>query len=880
MAMEGVVLEGNPDQHLGDFAFSLPRFSRLDELFQDFRSDSFLRMGEKQKAERVNRLLLQLIQEASFPCFLLGAVGEFIDRICQEKFLESYSLAHFELWLNQFSQLNEEENYLVRAKIMGKYVPREEYQALFPIGMGKVYPGSHYVTAHNSPDLDTTVASFWGWVDAFSARVGDGLHIWNVPGGPPISQIEVVFLFQHVFGERFFEHIAKTRTSLALSATDLITQKGVLKRSFLASLQAIDHEKEQQAIVLVDEQGYFLGDWRHFDVEGVRQVTILLNNCLRWFSNYFHANLTSLFAKELLTRQDVENFIRTVFLLKLEEADPVKEFTQKQKRNIEQYLKNILKVESGWKGSFEDFWHAMQGLHIFEFQEFLEQLQSIPASGLFDRSGVLIESRPKIFHHLEQIIASLEKAILSIRKYVDQLGIALNIKKEVFGYAPHGISYRAEVEEVRSKLGTSLYLTVTAPDRDGMQVPLGVIRAEDMMKPVLGTVSLRDFCNREETKIPSYFEVISVIDHHKSALATTATPMAYITDSQSSNTLVASMAFEINDKYAVGGMQASSLEKRVQEKAKNLSGSADQRILQKLLQRQLVLAQQMPYFVDPNREYLEYLQCLYAILDDTDLLSKVSYKDVLCVKELLNRLKSLSLQKEVEILDFDDIPMNEEFVGKAAKKILQNQDMYSLYRKVYHAKEEMIESNLRLCIKGEPCSVFADTKTQNGCCRVGQTKLFAKNFPFFSSHAHEIRALWYVDAAKFTEERKEVDLHIHMISTVPGAEDVFAAKAGAYAHQDELWIWIPSDEQAIEHLKSFLNAFRFSPQVMENVLEVEFLGDNGRVLDQIFQESFLDIPRKESAKKISVPVAVLRYRAGSINSRKAMISPYLPKLVR
>ena len=47
--------------------------------------------------------------------------------------------------------------------------------------------------------------------------------------------------------------------------------------------------------------------------------------------------------------------------------------------------------------------------------------------------------------------------------------------------------------------------------------------------------------------IPSYLEVISVIDHHKSALNTFAPPVAIIADAQSCNTLVAQKAFEIND---------------------------------------------------------------------------------------------------------------------------------------------------------------------------------------------------------------------------------------------------------------------------------------------------------------------------------------------
>lgn len=867
-------------QLLGDYTITLTKFQGLEKLLAELQVQ-VKHLGEKQKSEAVHTALYKLIDETKIPCFLLAAVIDFIEQVNQAKILETYSFAHFELWLNQFSHFSTEENYLVRSKIVGKWVPRDAYQTLFPIGMGKVYPGSHYVTAHNSPDLDTTVASFWGWVDAFGARVSDGLHIWNVPGGPPSAQVEISFLFDNIFGPAIFDHLTKTRSTLALSGIDLMSQKGVVKKLIDESSFSIDHERVQNAVMIVDEMGYFLGDWRNFDVEGVRQVVMLLNNCLRWFESHLHIQLTSFFAKEKLSRKDLPSFAQAIFGMQINECELVKEFTEKQKKHVDAYLMKVLKVEKGIKSTFEEFALSMQKLHISEFQEFIEQFASLSSSSIFDASGMIIENRPQIFHQLEKIIRGLEKAIQSVKDYVDRLGVALHIKRDVFGYFPQVVSYRAEVEEIRSKMGNYPYLTVTASDKEGRQIPLGVIHSLDVHKPVLGTVSLRDFCNRDETKIPSYFEVISVIDHHKTALSTMATPSVFISDQQSSNSLVAEKAFEINDAFSLGGRGLDQINAEVKIIEKDLSSFSHKRLLQKLLQKQMVNAQKCDYFVDPRREFLEYFHCLYAILDDTDLLSKVSYRDIECVSSLLNRMKSLVEGREVEIISFDDLPRDDSFVNNAAKRILQNLDMYSLYRKIYHLKEESVEHNLRICVKGEPSSVFSDTKEQNGCCRVGQTKMFSKNFPTFFKHAPEIRALWYVEAKEFHRERNEFDLHMHMISTIPGAEDVFAGTEGKYPHKDELWIWIPSEEQAIEHLKSFLNAFRMAPAFTNNDLEVEFLGDNSKELDQIFNESFLPIPRKALAsdKKISIPIAVLRYKAGTINSRKAMISPYLPKLI-
>ncbi|HSW87192.1 MAG TPA: hypothetical protein VLG49_06820 [Rhabdochlamydiaceae bacterium] len=867
-------------KELGDFVLVSEGFPEFEAVCAEFKTEDFKQLNDRQRNDRINRILLDLIKRTDGPSFLLPAIIEYIDRVNREKIVDHYAFSSFELWLNQFSGLDTKENYWVRGHIAGKWIPREEYQLLFPIGMGKTYPGSHFVTAHGSPDLDTTVSAFWGWMDAFASRVSEGLHLWNVPGGPPASQIEISILFNQIFGENVFNYLAKTRSTLALSSFELLTQKGVIKKHVGESSFGIDRERSQNAIVLVDDMGYFLGDWRNFDAEGVRQIVMLLNNCLRWFENNLHVKLISLFGKENLSLKDLPDFIQSVFGTRIIDSQPAKEFTENQKNHVKDYLIKVLKVKNGLESTFEEFARAMKKLSIYEFQEFIDLVESLQKSPLFDRSGYLIENRPRIFHQLEQIITGLDKAIQSIRVYVERLEVCLNIKTQVFGYAPQVVSYRADVEEIRSKMNNYPYLTVTYSDRKGKMVPLGVVHASDIHRPVLGTVTLRDFCNREETKIPSYLEVISVIDHHKSALNTFSPPVAFITDSQSSNAMVAELAFRINDRYSAGGMHADEIEAQIKAVSKDLSSPRNKRTMQRLLQRQMALEDESTHFIHPQREFVEYLHFLYAILDDTDLLTKVTQRDVEIVASLLNRLKSLALKKEVEIISFDDLSKNGQFVQEAAQRILQNNDMYSLYRRIYLSKENSIEENIQLCVRGKPSNIFADTKEQNGCCRVGQTKLFRKNVPSFQKHADQLRVMWVEEARTFHREKNEVDLHLHMISTLASADDLYAGTRGKYTHKDELWIWIPTIEQAIEHLKSFLNAFRSSPQVIHNELEVEFLGENGKELEKIFSESFLPIPRKfASSKEKQLPIAVVRYKAGSINSRKGMISPYLPRLL-
>ena len=93
-------------QLLGDYTITLQRFEGLEKLFSFYESSDFQSLGEKEKIEKVNLDLCSLVQKASSPCFLLAATVDFINEIVSRKALESYSFSHFELWLNQFSQLS------------------------------------------------------------------------------------------------------------------------------------------------------------------------------------------------------------------------------------------------------------------------------------------------------------------------------------------------------------------------------------------------------------------------------------------------------------------------------------------------------------------------------------------------------------------------------------------------------------------------------------------------------------------------------------------------------------------------------------------------------------------------------------------------------
>ncbi len=868
---------------LGDFKFQGERFSDLDRVMEPFYGESFLNLNVQEKSDTISKVLCQLVQKYPPPCFLLGAVIDYISRIRDGKILEGYSFSSFELWLNQFSSLSYEENYLVRAKIAGKWIPRDTYQIYFPIGMGEVYRGTHFVTAHISPDLDTTVASFWGWIDAFAARVGEGLHVWNIPGGPPCNQVEVSLLFKDLFGFKMFDCVAKTRLSLTLTSLDLMSQDNMSRKTAQDLALSFDHERTRNAFVVVSPRGYYLGDWRSIDVEGVRQVVMSLNNCLMWLESNLHIQLISCFAHDHLMVSHVSGVVKQILTLQIGQCEPAKGLPHKQLQLVDDYLVKVLNVEKGVQATFEDFALSMEKTGV-DFTGITTWLKALIESDLFDTSGKLTENRPRLFGQLEVFVKMLSETFQTMRHFVDRLEVAFKIKNDVFGFKPQYLTHRTDFEEIRAKIGSYTYLTVNQTDSMGHLIPIGLVQAADLKKRPLGTVSLRDFCNREEMNIPAYLEVISVIDHHKSSLRTGMPPRILIGDAQSSNVLVAQMAFQINDQHGMSGMSESQIDAQLKEIEKGKMDRSTLQLTQRLLQKKRVLYKKSEHYIDPQREFVEYLHFVYAILDDTDLLMKVSRLDVECMASLLNRLKSLVEKKEVELFNFDEIKESQDFTQKAARILLQNQDFYSLYSKVYIHKERGVAENLNQCVKGAKSNVFSDIKTLNTCNRVGQTKIFASNYPLFEKHLCKLRSIWYQNAVDAHKSNREFLLLFHMISTVTSADDLFKGKEISYWHQDELWMWIPKTEVATEKFKLFLDSFKASPAAMAiKKWEVQFIGERAKEFSQIFDESFFKIVHTQLSPPSDIPLlslAILKYDAGRLNSRKGMIAPYLPRLDR
>ncbi len=848
---------------LGNVSLTYKPFSGLDKVLKAIPAS----LSNRKRFEKINSSLLACIQKEKEPCFLLPQVIDFISRVNQQKLLlEPYRLLDFEFWLNHYSNLSVHENRHIRCKIVGKNIDRSDYQLFFPIGMNKTLAGSHFVAAHLSPDVDTTIASFWGWVDAFGAQVGSGTHQWALPG--QIADSHIAMLFQKAFGREFLEVVARKSDTLTLTALDLVSNKNVLK---LNSKSRLSHVHGGKELIVIDDLGHFVGDWRASDAELVRHHVTSFYSLIRWLEHAIYYKLISAYAKEKVTKKDVQEALDSLFTTKLTESEPALEFTDTQKKQVDTFLKAVLKIASGIRITYRDLVGALaKAIDIT-----LPTSEFVP-DAIFTKDGILKEDRSKLFTHLEKLFRSVAEASSHCRHFLDRLDVLLAIKDKVLNIPSQFITLKSEVEEIRTKMNTLEYLTVVIPEEGGNWFPVGVVYASDLKRKPLGTVSLRDFSNEGETKMASYLDVVSVIDHHKTDIKTQGASTITIGDAQSANTIVSELVVTLNERYSHLGISQEVIDKEIKTLQKKAKTPEELRKLKRLLE--LALNIQNDRYIHPDREYYEYLFFLHAILDDTDLLTKVSLADLEAVKTLLNRLKSLVVGRDAEIITFTDIKRDEHFIENASRRILQNEDMYSIYETIYAHKEKEVETNLTACVQGKPSTIFLDTKVQNGCARIGQTKLFSTNFATFSKHRDALQNLFFSQAQKIFLQSPQIDLHMQMITTIATASEVYHAKLNKWRHKDELWIYVPSTQGAFEHLVNFLNAFSASPLIQANDLQVEFLGDNYLELEEIFSQNFAKATQVV-AKEKTLPIAVLRYKAGLLNSRKAFISPYLPRLI-
>lgn len=857
-------------KELGSIKFAPQDFP--EEVYHQLDTHQFRKLSVFEKHEAASRALFEAIQQDREDAFVLPKVVAFISRM--REVITTYHITSFEFWLNHFSGLSDEEQQKIRGKIVGKFVPRSAYQKIFPIGMGVKHTGPHFSFAHYSPDLDTTVASFQCYMAAFGCRIAGSRHHWIVPGGPPKGSIELDFIFRDALGQDVFKALSRSEKKVQISSLDLLTQKNIEKKSLKDFYYNVDHSRSKKAVILIEDNGRYIGDWRHMDVDPVRSIIGRFWQMMVEHKNMFHIGLISLFAKEQLRKEDLQAFAQATLSKQFADCACTSEFTGEHRRKIDHFLKEVVGVSEGFGCTYDHLLSALSDrFHLTTIQEEIVNLAKRP---FFDEKGVVIDHRGKIFSELEKVITAQKEGQNYLLRHFDMLGVANQVKRRILGLEPNYLSHTADLDQILKQMGDYSHLTVNYKEGDYLY-PLGVIHASDLHKQSLATASWNDFSNPDETDSRPEIEVISYIDHHKSSIKTSKPAMGIVMDAQSCNSIYANLLMEMNDQYSSGGMTLEQIESQITASQKNLNHPVQVRILGRLLRRKdaLLQNQHTSYYIAYEREILEYLQTLYAILDDTDLLTKVTEYDVDVVAQLLNRLKSLMLRQEVEIVHFDDLSRADpDFVKYAAKKILQTYDLYSLYSITYKAREEAVEEVLADTARGVDTHFFQDTKLLGEYACIGQFKYFSQNAPTFQKKSNDLRKIWANRCRAQHKDNPDLLFFLFMCSTISSAEELYANKIEDPKHLDEIWFWVPEkSESSLVLIKNFLSGFVNSPALEKEPLEIHFYG-KCEILEKACEDA-INRPFEKMHYKGEGCTFVMRVPQKRIVSRKSQVAPYL-----
>ena len=868
---------------IGDIEFSPKLFPNVENIFIDFNKDEFRTKTSIERSRIVNNTLLKLIKDQPEPSYLLSEVIDYSARVSEDKILDgSYNLTAFEQWLNQHAGLNYDENRRIRGKISGKYIPREEYQIYFPISQNKVYPGTHTVTAHNPPDLDSTTASFFGWLDAFSCRVGRSLSVWNLPQGRPNEIISR--FFDHMYSPHVFTRVSKQKTLITHVAMDIVQQDRLIKAKGDMSIRDFSHNRNENHVILVDDEGFYIGDWRVSDVDAVTRVQRLLNICLHLYEKEVVLNFTELFSKSQLLQRDCKDSLLKLFEKKLPDFDlGLQTFSSDDFHLLDKYLKIVLHLDAGCGTTVQEFFSHMDKKIGTKFLKFRSQICGFFESQYYDNDDQMDCDRSEIFAKFKDAYQVLIESSRDLRTYLERLDIAMEIKKKVLGHELNYVTTKAEIEEVREKINEYRHITVTFPTQDGRLVPVGVIHDDLFDESYLGTISFRDFCNLDEIKIKPYLQVISAIDHHKSTIQTTTAGVFTVSDVQSSNVITAENAFKLNDQFGTRAQNLASIVEQEKEISKLEDDDDRLYFLYRLtLKRKALKKVDGIYFVHPKRELEEYILFLNAIVDDTDLLAKCSWRDLETIVELINRIKSIQSGKEVQVAKFETINRNRRGLKKEIDRMLKNKDFYSFYKRIYQHRESILSQTIKTVSGDISNEFFADRKIQNQNCSISQFKLFPVNWTDFNEMRNEILSSWLSISLKTRNLNSELDLFLHMMSTIPSAQQSYeggSVKDGET--KDEYWITgILNSDESISRMKQFINSTMKSSLYEDINLEVTINGPEGENRDQllqIIQPSVEKVISVQDNPTLELPIIIFSFDPGSLNSRKTDVTPFLPK---
>ena len=381
----------------------------------------------------------------------------------------------------------------------------------------------------------------------------------------------------------------------------------------------------------------------------------------------------------------------------------------------------------------------------------------------------------------------------------------------------------------------------------------GAIQSDIFKQKEMISVSLRDFSNKAEVPITSAANVVSIIDHHKTDIQSSKPWNCIISDTESCNTIIAEHLFNQYDMYSRPYSGNDTVDQITKEKHLD---SEKRRTLVKLL-AQRTDASNDTYFVDINRELHDYELLLHAILDDTDLLSKTSIRDLICIAELIDRIVSITDRRRNSILRTQVEQLNSD--KKVIKEIiLEHPFMQTTMKRIYTMRIEQVEED----ILSLSSSLFSDTKYMSDVS-ICQVKLFPDNITSLNEHYDNLTHHW---KQLITDSKRDTRLDILFFSTLK-------QKHHTNTNQplDKMLIRFQQNDTARSKLMHFLNHFLTQQSLLSCTIKLNTHPNETSFFAELAHLENVTIKDTHAIQS----TLIIEYPASQVNSRKKQIAPFI-----
>ncbi|MDA8773517.1 DHH family phosphoesterase [Chlamydiia bacterium] len=767
------------------------------------------------------------------PCFLLPDLSKTFHTYTKEYPSLFLHISDYEYWLGGI-EISSDDYQRVWSNITGKRILDHDFAPMLSKQPAANTPGSHYVIAHTSPDLDTFVSSYITWIDALSLRMSAHMNKWLVPKRS-LKNSELDCFHQH-YPNDFTTHLVHHTDGASVLAEDICKQEFVHTILSDASFDSLDiDEVEKKCMFIVSNSGNVLDTINPIDVE---ETYILINVFIQIIRSYvhqleiacLHAILDKEPKKELILLQ--ERFSRMTF----DEISSYRELHDKKKEIIHRFIHCVFGFDTESKTT------------CHSIVTYVTDEEQVTISNTFIKN---VQKNNDIHNVISTLHQAHLDTISALKTHLMKMGTFVLCKQQIFKKPSFFLTPNTVIDPSTLPMDAP-FIPVLKVEKN-KKTAFGAIQSDIFKQKEMISVSLRDFSNKTEVPITPAANVVSVIDHHKTEIHSSKPWNCIISDTESCNTIIAEHLFNQYDLYSKPYSEKDTLAEITKEKKLN---SEQKRTLVKLLLQRKETTEQF-YFVDINRELHDYELLLNAILDDTDLLSKTSIRDLMCIGELIDRIVSIQNKYRNSILR-DQIDQMNSDKQTIKQTIFKHPFMQATMKRIYTMRIEQVEEDISTLSSG----LFSDTKYMSDVS-ICQVKLFPDNIASLSKHYDKLIANW---KQLLTDSKRDTRLDILFFSTLKHKHHTNSNQT-----LDKMVIIFQQNDTARSKLMHFLN--HFLTQQSLSSLKIK-LNTHPNETSFFAELAHLENVTIKGTHEMQSTITI-EYPASLVNSRKKQIAPFI-----